>query len=140
MVPTEAGDEHPTQLLISGEVNTMKRSSSSSLTTFASVAILMAPFSTAVWASPAPTESQPPHMTVKYGDLNLSTREGIDTLYQRIKGAAHTVCDESIQLSDPFRMGLWRSCYYNAVANAVAKVNNPLLTIRHEQNSNRRVG
>ncbi|KAJ8135379.1 hypothetical protein OY671_011408, partial [Metschnikowia pulcherrima] len=34
-------------------------------------------------------------------------------------------------------MGLWRSCYYNAVANAVAKVNNPLLTIRHEQNSNR---
>ena len=40
-------------------------------------------------AGPAAAHS----VTVNYRDLNLSTIDGAITLYQRLKGAARTVCD-----------------------------------------------
>ena len=66
-------------------------------------------------------------VTVNFRDLNLSTIEGATALYLRIRRAADTVC------SDTGTRGLaayheWRSCYQAAIADAVAKVNSPLLT------------
>jgi UrcA family protein len=91
---------------------------------FTSVACLLG-------AAPAPAAdpSGARSETVSYRDLNLSTIEGATTLYLRIKHAANRVCD------DP-RTGIayfqaWRSCYQAAIADAVAKVNNPLLTSVH---------
>ena len=39
--------------------------------------------------------AEPASITVKYGDLDLSTPSGAHTLYSRISGAARTVCGYS---------------------------------------------
>jgi UrcA family protein len=65
-------------------------------------------------------------ITVNYRDLNLSTIEGATALYQRLKGAAHRVCDEPTSGLDEHRA--YQACYRAAIADAVAKVNSPLLT------------
>jgi UrcA family protein len=65
-------------------------------------------------------------VTVNYRDLNLSTIAGATTLYQRLTRAAHSVCDSPEPGVDAYRE--WKSCYQAAMADAVAKVNNPLLT------------
>ncbi|MBV8784088.1 MAG: UrcA family protein [Gammaproteobacteria bacterium] len=60
-------------------------------------------------------------ITVKFGDLNVSSPDGAATLYTRIRQAAQTVCHQA----DP----LWntRSCIDKAIADAVTKVNQPAL-------------
>jgi UrcA family protein len=68
-------------------------------------------------------------VTVNYRDLNLSTIEGAITLYTRLKGAARAVCDGPATGVIAYQE--WRSCYDAAIADAVAKVNNPLLTSVH---------
>jgi UrcA family protein len=68
-------------------------------------------------------------VTVNYRDLNLSTIEGAITLYERLKGAARTVCNGPLTGVDAYRE--WRGCYDAAIADAVAKVNSPLLTTVH---------
>ena len=67
--------------------------------------------------------------TVSYRDLNLSTIEGATALYLRIKHAANHVCDEPEAGVAQYQQ--WRSCYRAAIADAVAKVNSPLLTAVH---------
>jgi UrcA family protein len=67
--------------------------------------------------------------TVNYRDLNLSTIQGAITLYERLKGAARTVCDGPVTGVAAYQE--WRSCYDAAIADAVAKVNSPLLTAVH---------
>jgi UrcA family protein len=63
---------------------------------------------------------------VGYGDLDLATSAGAHTLYERIAGAARTVCGfEGTALVE---QTLWNSCYRGAIADAVARVNSPLLT------------
>ena len=88
---------------------------------FASVACLLG-------ATPAPAAdpSGARSETVSYRDLNLSTIEGATALYQRIRRAANSVCDEPG--SGVTRYQEWKSCYQAAIADAVAKVNSPLLT------------
>lgn len=68
-------------------------------------------------------------VTVNYRDLNLSTIEGATTLYQRLQGAARSVCDGPVGGLHAYQE--WRSCYDAAIADAVAKVNSPLLTALH---------
>jgi UrcA family protein len=68
-------------------------------------------------------------VSVDYRDLNLSTIQGAMTLYERLKGAARTVCDGS--MTGVVAYHEWRSCYDAAIADAVAKVNSPLLTTVH---------
>ena len=65
--------------------------------------------------------------TVSFRDLNINTIEGATTLFQRIKGAARSVCGSF----DGRRLDEWQAyngCYKHAVAQAVANVNSPLLT------------
>lgn len=65
-------------------------------------------------------------VTVNYRDLNLATIEGATALYSRLKGAARSVCDQPNTALDDHRA--WQACYKAAMADAVAKVNSPLLT------------
>ena len=68
-------------------------------------------------------------VSVNYRDLNLSTIQDAITLYERLKGAAQTVCDGPMTGVAAYQE--WRSCYDAAIADAVAKVNSPLLTSVH---------
>ena len=68
---------------------------------------------------------------VSYADLDLSRPEGAKALYRRIQGAARSVCGGEPAL-DLGQRRIWQDCYNNAVADAVAKVNNPLLTAEYE--------
>ena len=75
-------------------------------------------------------------MTVRFGDLDLSTTAGAKTLYQRIRGAARMVCGEE----EDYGLGLdarsyWNSCFHSAVNGAVDKVHSPLLQAVHRQST-----
>lgn len=65
-------------------------------------------------------------VTVKYGDVNLSTESGARTLYRRIRGAARSVCGEEGRSIDEQRM--WARCVRNSMDEAVATVHSPLVT------------
>jgi UrcA family protein len=70
----------------------MSTTLSTSLRTLAAAAILgSAAFGFAPVASAAET-SAPPHVTVKFADLNVSTAHGAAVLYGRIQYAAEEVC------------------------------------------------
>jgi UrcA family protein len=73
--------------------------------------------------------AEPASVTVKYSDLDLSTPSGAHTLYSRISGAARTVCGYAG--TDFIDQAIWKGCYRGAIADAVAKVNSPLLTAVH---------
>jgi UrcA family protein len=79
-----------------------------------------------------------PSITVHFGDLDVNSAGGAETLYKRIKGAARTVCDESTA-DRMARNSLWYQCYDSAVARAVAQVNNGRLTAVFNE-KNPRVG
>ena len=63
---------------------------------------------------------------VHYGDLNLSTEQGIKTLYQRIARVAKQVCPdgESRGLEN---LNHARACQQEAIARAVGAVHNERL-------------
>jgi UrcA family protein len=68
--------------------------------------------------------------TVRFKDLDLSTTVGAQTLYERITSAARDVCSEQDYM-------FIRKCRARAVADAVAGVNNPLLSNVHRSRSGR---
>lgn len=65
-------------------------------------------------------------ITVNYRDLNLSTIQGATELYQRLTRATRAVCDGPQTGVHAYQE--WKSCYQAAMADAVAKVNSPLVT------------
>jgi len=80
-----------------------------------------------VWAvSTAFAGEAPRSQTVKFQDLNLDTREGVQALYSRIHAAAWRVC--ATTSGDPlYQMGA-RNCAKNAEAKAIESLNLPQLT------------
>jgi UrcA family protein len=70
------------------------------------------------------------YVAVPYADLNLTRVEGATALYTRLRWAARQVCAplESRELE---RAQLYKSCVADALASAVAKVDQPLLTAYH---------
>jgi UrcA family protein len=64
---------------------------------------------------------------VKYGDLNLDSADGARALLGRIHSAANRVCAplESRSLDQQTR---WQTCYNQAIASAVAHIDNVRLT------------
>ena len=65
-------------------------------------------------------------ITVNYRDLDLSTLRGALTLYERLQAASRHVC-EGAQYG-VYGYQEWQTCYRAALADAVSKVNSPLLT------------
>ena len=68
-----------------------------------------------------------PSVFVHFADLDLSSAAGAKVLYERLRGAAESVC---APLDD---RSLWRhmrfnACVKGAISGAVAKVDQPLVT------------
>ncbi|HKE43363.1 MAG TPA: UrcA family protein [Steroidobacteraceae bacterium] len=67
---------------------------------------------------------------VSYGDLDLTKSTGAKVLYRRIEWAALEVCNDFVGPFAALRTKA-SACYKNAVANAVARVGSPQLSIVH---------
>ena len=74
----------------------------------------------AVAATP---DSDLPTITVRYGDLNLTTDQGTRVLYRRLTGAANLVCPtaDNRDLNGSTQAA---KCRATAIAAAVKKINN----------------
>ena len=73
---------------------------------------------------------------VGYGDLNLDSQQGARVLYARLRNGAEDVCS-SFEGRDLFFKKLWQTCFDQAVAAAVVRVNKPGLTTLHNETVNR---
>jgi UrcA family protein len=71
--------------------------------------------------------AEAPTKTVRYQDLNLNTEAGVKVLYKRIHGAANVVCGD-YDARDLVLARAHKACVDRAVADAVAAVNNQMLT------------
>jgi UrcA family protein len=81
------------------------------------------------------TPDAAPSVKVAYGDLDLATEQGANTLYARVASAARQVCAAD---GDNFRdlrtFAAARSCRTQAIANAVRDVHSTkvaMLAARH---------
>jgi UrcA family protein len=76
----------------------------------------------------AATSQDVPFVNVRFGDLDLTTREGTAALYRRLKGAAKTVCalQNGRNLASQAR---YKTCWQSALGAAAAKVDQSALTI-----------
>jgi UrcA family protein len=73
---------------------------------------------------------------VRFADLNQKSPEGVVALYERLNAAARRVCEKS----DDLALGLdneARQCRVDALAHAVAQINNPMLTGLFQENAGR---
>ena len=71
-----------------------------------------------------------PSVSVRYDDLNLSTKAGVDKLYRRISSAAREVCPDVYSRETSTVLAAQR-CQTAAIARAVSQVNNPALAMLH---------
>jgi UrcA family protein len=85
----------------------------------------------ALLGAPAQAATATRALAVRYADVDLSTISGADTLYGRIQGAARFVCGEEGRSLTEQRD--WQTCYRSAVAGAVTRINNPMLTAVHQR-------
>jgi len=65
---------------------------------------------------------------VNYADLDLSKQEDAQKLVKRIRGAAEFVCSPKPSASDAKASDDYTKCVDTAFGNAVAHVDNPLVT------------
>jgi UrcA family protein len=63
---------------------------------------------------------------VKYGDLNLSSPEGVSALYKRLHTAAVQVCDNDSPYLE--KKAAAKACIADSMERAIARVNSPALT------------
>lgn len=71
-----------------------------------------------------------PKIVVSLAGFEMSTPQGADLVYGRIRSAAKIVCrvDQSRELAQIARA---RACFQSAVSDAVAQANRPLLSQLH---------
>lgn len=70
---------------------------------------------------------------VRIADLDLSRAADAQTLYERIRYAARTICTDDELSFDVKRVLHWQQCVHSAVDDAVERANAPLLTAIHLQ-------
>ena len=72
----------------------------------------------------AVTPADAPSVTVRFGDLNLASAKGVDTLHARVAAAAHQVCGSSgVDHRNLQAYASERACVSQAVGNALREVN-----------------
>jgi UrcA family protein len=94
-----------------------------SLVLGASALLLAAAPTASVAAQPDDTFSA----TVKYADLNLASREGAKTMYQRIERTAQSLCGDEPDIREIGARAGWRTCVNSSVDNAVGRLNDPMV-------------
>jgi UrcA family protein len=70
---------------------------------------------------------------VRYSDLNLQRPSDVAKLYQRIAVAADQVCGPRSLTGSYSKSSIYASCYDDALAQAVARVNQAPLTLYYQQ-------
>jgi UrcA family protein len=75
-----------------------------------------------------------PKYVIRFPDLDLSKIDGAATLYTRLSYAATVVCN-SLRSRDLGIAAKYRACVAQAVANAVASVDRPLVSQYHESHT-----
>jgi UrcA family protein len=74
-------------------------------------------------ARAAPPADAAPSVRVPYGDLNLASAQGVNTLNARVSAAARQVCSaDGVDLRDLQASAAERSCETQAIANAEHEV------------------
>lgn len=71
-------------------------------------------------------------LRVAYGDLNLASQAGVDTLYARLRSAAKRVCSPREDIRNLLRHREWRQCMRSALDGAVGDLNVPALSRTHQ--------
>jgi len=78
----------------------------------------------ALAASPSAHNGQ----AVTLSDLDLNTREGVETLYHRIESAARAACGPPVITGSRLPTYAWQACVSDAVKATVVKLDRPQLT------------
>jgi len=71
-------------------------------------------------------DQKPTQLVVKYADLDLRRHGGVIELYRRIEKAARAVC--APRFATPSTSAVPDACLMDAIARAVAEINEPALT------------
>ncbi|HEV7611185.1 MAG TPA: UrcA family protein [Steroidobacteraceae bacterium] len=87
----------------------------------------------------AESPGQLPTKLVRFADLNLHDRDGVELLYRRIQGAARDVCGPSERTGSRIRSAAWQACMANAVKTAVQRVDRPMLTAYYDEHHGQRI-
>lgn len=69
---------------------------------------------------------------VSYAELNLSSKQGVEKLYEKIRRAAREVCDHGQKMTLRKAMQA-RECRVEAIANAVAQIKSARLAAHHRE-------
>ena len=72
-----------------------------------------------------------PQVRVPLSEVNLSTAQGVTTLYGRLRQAAAQVCGEEPAILELSRHRVWTKCVRAALDGAVAQVDSPALAALH---------
>jgi UrcA family protein len=94
------------------------------------VAAAFAALTVATTSFASPPSGDPPSVSVRYNDLNLSTAAGVDALYHRISTAARAVCPD-VHSRDLGVVAASEHCQATAIAHAVSDLHNPQLALLH---------
>jgi UrcA family protein len=83
----------------------------------------------------------PPSITVSYSDAAFGTRDGTARVYKKLKNAARKVCGMSrgVQLALDRRVAGER-CVEKALADAVQRIDRPMLTSVHSTAARKQLG
>ena len=97
------------------------------------VAGLVCAAEAALFAAATAAAELPQSVTVRFADLNLERPADVARLYHRITNAAQSACGRrDLELTnwlDP----AWQHCVYVAVAQALARVDQPALSAYHQR-------
>ncbi len=72
-------------------------------------------------------------VTVRFGDLNLNSAEGVRRLYVRVESAAMQVCGPRFSVLNASHWREWKECHIATIDDAVRRIDRPVLTAFHQQ-------
>jgi UrcA family protein len=105
----------------------MNTISSTPLRTLIAGAILSVMAFSLPTVSSAEEGTTPPQVIVKFADLDVSTAQGAQTLYRRIRIGADNVCWLMYGSNAAYNLNK-NACLQKVIADAVSKVNEPALS------------
>ena len=91
-----------------------------------SILAIAAVLSTAAAAQAAP-EPGVPQMTVRYGDLDLSSRSGATAMYQRMQAASRVACESYGEGNTIADRAFNKSCRDDLISQGVDRLHSPEL-------------
>ena len=87
----------------------------------------------ALFAAAPSAAELPQSVTVRYTDLNLDRPADVGRLYNRIRGAAESVCGEPDPAYDFWVNPAWQRCVSDAIGRAVFQVDQPALSAYYQR-------